>query len=205
MRVFLLVIALWVFLYISWCAGFFDVNVSNPIFVDSIIVKFPPFLFGFICAYRLLMAHSSWSQRTRVWGGYYLFILLIFLWFVLRRRAEGSAGFSYEFTHPEMLFLESIIWAELIWVSVRMRFSLFGFSGHWLSKVSYSLYLVHMPIIISIYVYVGINELSSLWQRILGLVVALSCSLLVAWVLYLIVELPFFRLRGVLFGRAPSS
>jgi len=199
------------FLLLLWAAAYSVVFLIEPAgktvfsywLTKSLFGRFPAFLIGMIAA---VMYVRSERHRDPSHGSPRLRLLLVLaatvaLGVVLQGvadRGEWLAEWSWHIHHT---------WEALLWVSLVML-SLKGFSGmvllvnrFWavLGKLSYSFYLWHVPVLF----YVIDPIKSSLGERayqqstwlLLLPVVALGLTVLVSYLTFRLIELPFLNLK----------
>lgn len=180
----------------------------------SLFGRFPTFLAGIAAAWlvnlpwfstRLRRQPVAWSLLLSSGLG----LLLMWRW------AVAVGGKNAEFALPTYHAVEALLWTGVMlgllnakgWFSRAMSNPLFDHFG----RISYSLYLVHLPVQIFILApivmgggqgHVDFHSLETIWR--------LAASALAAWVLacvcYWLIEKPFLRLKsGLLVFRRSST
>ncbi|MDC0363006.1 hypothetical protein OAN12_08200 [Halioglobus sp.] len=100
---------------------------------------------------------------------------------------------------------ESILWGTILYASLIIGKSFLGSIGRFLARISYSLYLVHAPVLAALKSSVVIAG----FPPVVNLIFGLAISILVATGLFFVVEKPFLKLKdrvrqgpeaGVIFG-----
>lgn len=193
-----LVAYLWVFVYPGLAAA------PGPFWLTkSLFGRLPAFLVGMVAAQVYLAWPDKWRGGNTGWAG---LVVLLAAWLVLGwllQRVivigESRAEWAWHLHHA----WEALCWGTVILVLLRApvpgRVLLVNRPFAVLGKLSYSIYLNHVPLlfylIYTIRAQLGqASYLDSAWAYLVPLV-ALAASLLLALVTYRLVELPFLKLK----------
>lgn len=159
----------------------------------SILGQLPAFLVGLLLA---LLFHRypirSISQTHGVIG---LFLLVLALGVALFPQAKLGA-LHFLWSAPYYIWIESALWGGIVWLLLKRTpppFSILDnkLTRH-LGKISFSLYLLHMPILQLVIKHLATKELLA------HLLIASFLSVITAQISYLIVEHPFLKLKSKL-------
>jgi len=191
--------------YAAWATGNFTKWPSIHYGIDnSIIGKLPAFAAGSLCAIciPLIINKQKWLFGLRLTG---VPVIFYCLFLTLEQRAYNTNFFA-EANNPRWLLIESISWGGLVLLLGSSNYSIFGPISAFLSKISYSLYLSHVPIII--YFTAKYNSAEFSFHGPLGtLSIAIIASLLISWITFHLIENPLLRLKDSLrkAGGTPRS
>lgn len=112
---------------------------------------------------------------------------------VLMPRMETGIGFHARY--PLHALAESILWGTTLYGCVILGKSFLGAFGRFLARVSYSLYLVHMPVFYAFFIWYRAQPLDMAPSPILVLLLATSSAIVLSAILYSLLEKPFLRLK----------
>ena len=179
--------------YAIWAYGIFSNWPEAHYYIDNTFIgKFPAFAAGITCA--LIMPIIQVRRRLLFWLTILFAPVLMGVLFLALEHRAYNTNFLEEANNPQWPLLESISWAGLVLLWGSSGYSLFGYIGGFLSKVSYSLYLSHVPIIIFFALLYTHGEIAFLGPHgSLGL--AIGSSLLISWITFHLIESPFLRLK----------
>lgn len=155
----------------------------------SVIGQMPAFLVGGLLA---LAWHRKHYRLNPLLSRVALVGLLLLLACVLRPAAQMGT-IHYIWSAPWYVLPEALVWGGITWVLLMTKHT--GFSvlnnrlTRYFGRISFSLYLVHMPIIQQIQERAGTLEL---WVSV---PLALVLSIALAQLMYLLIEQPFSRLK----------
>lgn len=141
---------------------------------DDIPVTFLPLLYSFLLG---IFAYWTWHSYLKPWLFYFYAAVLI------------SAGI----VHSSPFIIASPIVAILLLEVAKAQQMQNLLNWQWLqflSKISYSLYLTHLPIIGSVYFFVYKLLGHSVWSEFLCLILAIVCCILFATLVWQLVEKP---------------
>lgn len=184
----------WALLYF-YCAHFLvPENVKDYVWITlSLLFKAPAFFVG--AAIALVVV----SGRLRVASGLVklgLFVVLFVLLtlFLQDKAVNGRPG--YAAVQPYDIIPESLLWGGVFFLFLQNRSAVFGVFGHYLAKISFSLYLVHYPIIFIGVMIIKNHGAVGAWERYAAFVTTLLISIFLAWLSFKLVEEPFLRLKN---------
>ncbi|RZK36070.1 MAG: acyltransferase, partial [Pedobacter sp.] len=138
----------------------------------------PYFILGIILYFR---KSKQWSTKLSTFAE---LSLIVIIWFTFSRVEFYATTFT---------------WLILLLVQNRKK-DLFT----WMGKISYSFYLIHVPIGGKI-INFSINFFESIEARIAVIIVALFTSILVSYVFYRLIELPALHLSHSFLNKRKSS
>ena len=199
----------------AWAAAYFSLVLqADPeraaasfLLTKSVFARLPAFLLGIVAAAVYLRA-SQWqcvSRQTPAWryGGLLLTLASLFLLeYVLGRVAtmgDKQAELQWHLHHT---------WEAALWSTVMLCLLLSRLPGAHLllnpalaitGKLSYSLYLVHVPVlfycIYPIRGRMGLEAFQQSWWLYGVGISALLLSLLLSWISFILIERPFLRMK----------
>lgn len=189
--------ALWTTLYLAvvskipYATSLVDFQLQYRLIL-SVVGQSPAFLVGMLLAYLSPPKGRSLPPSS---SSAYLGALLLLLSLVLLPAASAGAK-AYIWQSPWYVLPEAALWGAIMWVMLRReppRFSLLDnrMTRHF-GRISFSLYLVHMPVLQAVEHHSGL----SLWGA--G-ALSLLLSIAMAHVLYLLIEKPSLALKNKLF------
>lgn len=188
-----------ILIYVAWAGGSFIKWPAIHYGMDnSIIGKLPAFAAGFLCATLIPLIKNKrkilfWLRLTGIP------VISSCLFLTLEHRAYNT-NFLAEANNPQWPLIESLCWGGLVLLLGSSDYSVFGRFSAFLSRISYSLYLSHVPVIffiLLIYKSERIFFLEALGP--LGtLSLAIGTSLLISWITFHLIEKPFLRLKDKL-------
>ncbi|MCU1586455.1 MAG: Peptidoglycan/LPS O-acetylase OafA/YrhL, contains acyltransferase and SGNH-hydrolase domain [Microbacteriaceae bacterium] len=168
---------------------------------NSVLLYLPMFLIGAIIASALPVLHdrvaTDGPARQKFWAAMFVTaaILLVSRWLLLGVGAPMvlvNATTGLMLAGAAMMVLTAIFW-------VRANTFLSRRGVQWLGRISFSLYLVHEPIVVACgYVFGAGHE----W---IGVTAAIPIAMGVAWLFHRFVEKPSHRLAKVVQARSRAS
>lgn len=184
---------IWLATY-AYCAEYLlPGNFSSYAWITtSIIYKAPAFLVGIVLAW--ITASGKIKKHSQITRAFLSAAFLIALTFFLKGTAE-KIGPGYAGKYPYHIVMESILWGAIFFLLLQNKSSIFRRPGQFLAEISYSLYLVHYPIIFMGVLYAKKYGIQTSWQVFAVLLASLALSILLAWISYKAIEEPFLRLK----------
>lgn len=202
-------------LLLAWAWAYLNLVLqANPavsektfFFTKSVFARLPAFLLGIAAAVIYLRA-STWEPVNRqptAWR--YSGLLLMLAALLLLERVLARVATMSD-TQAELQWHLHHSWEAALWATVMLCLLLCRLPGARLlvnptlaiaGKLSYSLYLVHVPVLFYL-IYplrerLGVEQFLASWWLYSAGAVALLTSLLLSWASYRLIERPFLRLK----------
>ncbi|MBC9252895.1 hypothetical protein A9179_21735 [Pseudomonas alcaligenes] len=121
---------------------------------------------------------------------------------VLMPRMGNAIGFHAKF--PLHALAESILWGVTLYSCIVLGRSLLGAAGRFLARVSYSLYLVHMPVFYAFFIWHKAQPPETTIAPALALLLATAGATLLSAATYQLVEKPLLALKDRLKRQQPG-
>lgn len=153
----------------------------------SLIFNLHAFVVGFILS---LMYYHRALMKWRRLAFFTLTTAFILLFIILERRETAGLGYASNF--PITAIAESLLWGIMLYSALIIGKNIFGSTGRFLARISYSLYLIHIPVII----FLKSNEYLQTSQPLVMLTLSVICSVALATLLYHWIERPFFAIKN---------
>ncbi|WP_328822252.1 acyltransferase family protein [Aquipseudomonas guryensis] len=184
-------LALYLLVISKWAAGRIGFELQYRLIL-SVIGQMPAFLVGMLLVLLLKHGHRrlSVSMSTLI-----LSVLLLLLAWVLSPAAAMQPQ-NYIWHAPWYVLPEALLWGGITWVMLARKQPSFSLLDNRLTrffgKISFSLYLVHMPII------QVLQEHAGFYASWLAAILAVLLSIALAQVLYWLIEKPSLLLKDKL-------
>lgn len=166
----------------------------------SVIGQMPAFTVGALLAG--IYTHRKINPFRPFLGRALVMMLIFLLGWVLAPGARIGA-IKYTYLCPWQVLPQAVIWGGVLWLllnrEIGTRSLLDNQLTRYFGKISFSLYLVHMPVL---HLILPTKETHGLW---LSLLATSALSVGVAQLSYLLIEHPALRLRNKLFPPRTSS
>lgn len=184
----------WAFLYL-YCAHFLiPGNIRDYAWITtSLLFKAPAFFVGAIIAFIVISNRARVTSRMQRLGLFVIFFALLTL-FLQDKAVNDRPG--YAVMRPYDIIPEALLWGGVFFLFLQNRSAVFGTLGSFLAKISFSLYLVHYPVIFIGVVIVKNRSATDSWEKYVALAAALLLSIFLAWISFKLVEEPFLRLKN---------
>jgi peptidoglycan/LPS O-acetylase OafA/YrhL len=153
---------------------------------NSLLCQLHAFMVGF--ALSIMYSKKIFFGKTKP-AFIILMVCSILLVFVLKDRT--LVKFAFHAVLPMNGLYESILWGMILYASLIIGKSVLGATGRFLSRISYSLYLVHVPVLVAVKSNIVVADYSPEVNFIIGLAI----SILAATTLFYIVENPLLKLK----------
>lgn len=156
----------------------------------SVFGQLPAFLAGLFLA---ILYHRYPSRMISHFHGIFGVLALVSLLGValLPQAREGALIFMW--STPSFIWLESLLWGGIVWIMLNRKppplSTIDNRLTRYFGKISFSLYLVHMPILALVLKYLGTSKL------LVDFLIAIILSVATAQMCYWIVERPFLTLK----------
>lgn len=158
--------------------------------VFSLFSQLPAFLVGITLAY--IQVTKGQIALSPAMARSFSFLTLLLLSFWLSGKASiPSIGFYWKY--PWYVLPESLLWGTLLGLAMMSKTTRFIILDnailHYLARISYSLYLIHMPIL----GFIKNQELQA--TAIQSSIAVVTISIAIAHLMYITVEKPFLNLK----------
>jgi peptidoglycan/LPS O-acetylase OafA/YrhL len=193
-----LVTYIWLFVYPG-----LDAEPGPYWLTKSLFGRLPAFLLGMVAAQVYLVWRDRWRHRGAAWLG---LAALVVAWLVLGwllqqvvAMGEARAEWAWHLHHSWEALCWSVVILAILLVPLPGRAVLLNRPLAVLGKLSYSLYLNHVPVLFFL-IYTARTRLGestyteTAWVFIVPLL-GLALSLLLAFITYRWIELPFLNLK----------
>ncbi|UUY09340.1 acyltransferase [Pseudomonas sp. J452] len=200
-RVLLVCGVVWALLYF-YCAHFLiPGNIRDYAWITtSLLFKAPAFFVGAVIALIVVSGRLRVTSGMARLGLFVVFFALLTL--LLQDKAVNDRP-GYAAVRPFDIIPEALLWGCVFFLFLQNSSTVFGVCGHFLAKISFSLYLVHYPIVFIGVVVAKSHGAVGSWERYAAFVATLLLSIILAWVSFKLVEEPFLRLKNR--ARAPRD
>ncbi|MDD2661190.1 MAG: acyltransferase [Methylococcales bacterium] len=151
--------------------------------IDTKLIRSLPYFFVGVVFGQL---HKSWTPPDYLQGGIFVFTLLIipFLYPKIFYLVTGNNHEAWQ--DVGILFIVSFVFFSLVFLVPDSNILLSNFIGDFLGKVSYSLYLLHLPVL-------HLMQETAKSHAGVFLIVFVITSLFISYLSYLVVESPSRR------------
>lgn len=173
--------------------------------MQSALAYLPVFGLGLLLAWLdTVLISSKLLSRRKYWIGDFIVLLLAYLLCMVLDDVSSHGVIALELIHFSHHYFEALCWGGILMVTTQFGSNfnrvLSSKPLRWFGKISYSFYLIHLPVIFFVtYGYKG--KFISLGQYFLPFFVASIICFLIASVLaycsYFFIERPFLRLKEV--------
>jgi peptidoglycan/LPS O-acetylase OafA/YrhL len=187
--------------FVAFSGNFFAMTEAVRVAVGhSVLVNFSAFLVGGLVCYLMERFPFGIPRKTAFLILVALAILMITL---LEIRAEKGGRIYTDY--PGVIICESVLWGAVMAVMLASNASFFGRVGSVLAKISYSLYLCHLPIIFFFAVHLRFGTAGMPHDPGIAFLLSVLVTIAVSILLYRAIEVPAFIVRDFVLKRRVAA
>lgn len=201
MALLLAIFSMYAAFFVAFAGGFFAVTETVRVGVGhSVLGNFNAFLAGALVCYLMERFSFEISRKTAF---LMLLVLAVLMLTLLEIRAEKGGRIYADY--PAVILGESVLWGAIMAVMLASNVSFFGRVGSVLAKISYSLYLCHLPIIFFFAVHMKFGTTGFPHDPGYAFLLSVFIAFAVSMLLYRTIEVPAFVVRDVVLKKRAAA